>query len=83
MLHLPFTPIVVYIVYVFHQLGCVLCICVYSRFVFQTSLMQAAEGRQQWIANLGSGEIRSRAATPASICVGCLSLCTTFRRAQT
>ena len=38
----------------FHQYGCTLC--VYSRLTFWTSFMQAAEGRQCWIANFGSSE---------------------------
>ena len=34
---------------------------VYSRLTSWISLMQTVEGRQHWIANLGSSEIRSRA----------------------
>ena len=39
---------------------------VYNRHNFQTSLMQAVEGRQQCIAKLGSSEIRFRASRSTS-----------------
>ena len=51
MLQLPFPPIGVYTVQACN-----------SRFAFLISLMQTAEGRDWWIANLDSSEIRSRAA---------------------
>ena len=35
-------------------------LCVYGRLASRTSLMQAPEGRQWWIANMGSSEISGR-----------------------
>ena len=50
----------------FHQKGCILYKHVYSRPAFQTSLMQAAEGRQWWMLTFGSSEIQSCAARSTS-----------------
>ena len=52
----------------FHQQGCTLYKHVYSRPAFQTSIMQAVDGRQQWMLTFGSGEIQSHAAGLTSEC---------------
>ena len=52
----------------FHQQGHILYKHEYSRPTFWTPLMQAAEGRQQWVLTFGSSEIWSRAARSRCKC---------------